>query len=133
MKLDPQIKQAILEAPAGDPRQLALELSERFGKPVPVQAIVSVRGSIKRAQNVAKAREKASNALEANLDIMADAKNTLYAIFKDDNLPLKDRIEASKELRQWTNMETTAAGIEDKETETLFVVEGEWSMEPTET
>lgn len=130
MKLDPQVKEAILEATTNDPRQLALELSERFGKPIPLQAIMTVRGSLRRAQNVAAAKERASDSLDENLRIMATAKKTLFTIFKDENLPLKDRIEASKELRQWTTMETNAAGIEDKETETVFVIGSEWSMSP---
>lgn len=130
MKLSPEIQEAILTAPAGDPRELALKLSERFGQRIPVQAIVTVRGSLKRAQNVAAARERASEALGDNLSIMAHAKGTLFDIFSDATLPLKDRIEASKELRQWTSMETAAAGIEDKETDTVFVIGADWDMAP---
>lgn len=129
--VDPEIQEAILRAdPKLDPRTLAIQLTERFGKVVPFNTIIRVRGSIKRAVQVNAAREKASDQLEGNLELMEHAKGKLLKIFDDETIPLKDRIEASKELRQWTKMQNDAAGIEDAETDTLFAIEGEWDMTP---
>lgn len=130
MKLDPEVKEAILAAPPGDPREIALTLSKRLGKVVPIQAVVQIRGSMKRAENVARAKEQASDSLTDNIALMAHAKKKLLNLFDTETLPLKDRIEVSKELRQWTAMETKAAGIEDAETDTVFVIGGEWDMTP---
>lgn len=131
--LDHEIQKAIREAdPKLDPRVLARQLTERFGKPVPVGVVIQVRGSLARAVNVNRAREAASERLSENLDIMEHAKSTLLGIFDDPSIPLKDRLEASKELRQWTKMQNDAAGIEDSETNTLFAIEGDWNMLPPE-
>lgn len=128
MKIDPEIRDAIIEAPPGDPREIALELSKRFKKPVPISAVIHIRGSLKRAENVAEAKEKASEALTTNLEIMGMAKETLVELFNDESIPLKLRLEVSKELRQWTSMENAAAGMEDRETDTLFVIGDAWAV-----
>lgn len=128
MKISDDIKEAIIEAPEGEPREIALELSKRFKRTVPISAVIKIRGSLKRAENVAKAKERASDALDSNLEIMGMAKEKLLELFTDDQIPLKLRMEVSKELRQWTTMETNAAGMEDRETETLFVIGDSWAV-----
>ena len=130
MNLPPEVRAAILEAPDGDPRVIAEELSRRFGRMVPMTVVTKVRGSLARAANVNRAREEASASLSDNLGIMNAVKRTLLATFDDETLPLKDRLEVSKELRQWTKMEVDTAGIEDAETDTVFVIEGDWAMSP---
>lgn len=129
-EIEVAIRDALLESPDADPRGLAKTLTERLGRIVPVQAVIRVKGSLKRSANVNQAREQASGVLADNLGIMNATKLKLLAIFNDETLPLPQRLEASKELRQWTTMEVDAAGIEDAESDTLFVIGGEWSLEP---
>lgn len=128
VKISPEVKEAILEAPPGDPREIALTLSKRFGKTIPITAVVQVRGSLQRAKNISEAKEKASEKLSDNLEIMGMAKEKLIELFNDDALSVKNRMEVSKELRHWTSMETEAAGLEDKETDTVFVIGDAWAV-----
>lgn len=130
MPLDPDVKQAIELHPSDDVAVVSRDLTKRLGKHIPVTLVVKVRGSVERAQNVNRAKTAASGTLGEKVDRIEKASVVLEDIFHDNALPLKDRIEASKELRQWTKLGMDAAGIEDDETETLFVVEGEWSPFP---
>lgn len=133
LQLSPEIEDAIREAGDDmDPRALAHDLSNRFGKVVPVQAIVQVKGSLSRARNVSQAREKASNQLDRNNEITEEVKNVLLSLFRDETLTVKNRMEVSKELRQWLDVQNTMAGIEDKDTNTVFVVGAEWALEADE-
>lgn len=133
LQLSPEIEDAIREAGDDmDPRALARDLSNRFGKVVPVQAIVQVKGSLARARNVSQAREKASNQLDRNNEITEEIKNVLLSLFRDETLTVKNRMEVSKELRQWLDIQNTMAGIEDKDTNTVFVVGAEWALEADE-
>lgn len=130
--IEPEIKEAILAAKSTDPRRIASDLTAKFGRVVPSSVVVQVRGSMARAANVERAREKASLTLDRNLDIMGDVKNKLYDIFNDETVDLKLRLDVSKELRMWTKTETDTAGIEDAATNTVFVIEPAWSMLPEE-
>lgn len=132
VNLPDEITTAIVEAPDADPRRIAADLTARFGRTVPVTVVTKVRGSLARASNVNRAREAASSNLTGNLDIMTHAKNKLLAAFDDEAIPLKDRLEVSKELRQWTKMEVDTAGIEDAETGTVFVISSDWSAQESE-
>ena len=128
-KLDPEIKEAIVLAPSKDPRTLSAELTKKFGKVIPSSLVMEVRGSLARDSNVERARERASGKLDENLDIMGEVKNSLLELFRDRSIPIKQRMEISKELRMWTKTETDTAGISDASTNTLFVIDPEWSME----
>lgn len=133
LQLSPEIEDAIKEAGDDmDPRALAQDLSNRFGKIVPVQAIVQVKGSLSRARNVSQAREKASDHLDRNNEITEEVKGVLLSLFRDETLTVKNRMEVSKELRQWLDIQNTMAGIEDRDTNTVFVVGAEWALEADE-
>lgn len=127
--IDADIKEAILVSPTRDPKRLAAELTSRFRRVVPASVVVQVRGSMRRAENVENAKTRASETLGENLDIMGNVKNVLLDLFNDESLPLKDRMEVSKELRMWTKEQTAAAGIQDAGTNTLFVISSEWSVD----
>lgn len=126
MQLDPEIKQAIELHPSDDVALIARDLTRQLGKHVPVTLVVKVRGSIQRVADVSRAKASAAVTLNDKVDRIDKASGVLEEIFLDDTLSLKDRIEASKELRQWTKLGMDAAGIADTESETLFVVEGDW-------
>ena len=128
LNIEPEIREAIVTAKADDPRKIAAELSTRFGRVIPTALIVQVRGSMVRAENVERARERASTTLDENMDIMGEVKHQLYDMFNDETIPLKMRLEASKELRMWVKNETDTAGIRDSGTDTLFVISDEWRM-----
>lgn len=128
LNIEPEIREAIVTAKADDPRKIAAELSTRFGRVIPSALVVQVRGSMARAENVERARERASTTLDENMDITGDVKHKLYDLFNDETIPLKMRLEASKELRMWVKSETDAAGILDSGTNTLFMISDEWRM-----
>lgn len=126
--IDPEIVRAIELAPPGDPRKIAAEMTSRFGRVIPSSIVVQIRGSLLRTGNVERARERASETLDENLDIMGTTKRQLLMMFNDESLPLKARLEISKELRQWTSMETDTAGIKDTGSNTVFVIDSDWSV-----
>lgn len=130
--IDPEIREAILLAKADDPRRIAAELTTRFGRVIPSAVVVQVRGSMARAENVERAKERASTTLDENLDIMGDVKGKLYRMFNDETMDVKLRLEVSKELRMWTKAETDSAGITDSGTNTVFVIDSAWSTVPHE-
>lgn len=126
---DPEIVQAIQNHPSDDLAQVSRDLTKRLKRHVPITAVAKVKGTMKRTHDVNQARESAAGTLATKVSRIEDASQTLEALFFDEALPLKDRIEASKELRQWTKLGMDAAGIHDAETETLFVIEGDWVMD----
>jgi hypothetical protein len=126
VQLDPEIKQAIELHPSDNVAQVSRDLTRQLGKHVPVTLVVKVRGSIQRAADVNRAKSTAATTLDEKVGRIDKASVVLEEIFMDDTLPLKERIEASKELRQWTKLGMDAAGIADSDSETLFVVEGDW-------
>lgn len=127
--LDPEIREAIVLAEPSDPRKIASDLSKRFGRVIPSAVVVQVRGSMKRAENVERARERASGVLDENMDIMGEVKTKLHVMFNDESIPLKMRLAAAKELRMWVKSESAAGGIMDSGTNTLFVIDPEWGMQ----
>ena len=125
--LDPNIRDAILRAKPSDPRKIAAELTKQFGRVIPSSLVVQVRGTSVRDTNVALAKERASTTLDENLDIMGETKRALLDMFRDESIPLKMRLEAAKELRQWTSLENDAAGIKDEGGNTLFIIDPAWN------
>ena len=130
MQLDPELRQAIELHPSQDVAKISRELTQALGKHVPVTLVIKVRGSMQRASDVSQAKQIAASGLNEKVDRIDAASVVLEEIFHDGTLSLKDRIEASKELRQWTKLGMDAAGIHDVESETLFVVEGAWDPSP---
>jgi hypothetical protein len=133
MQLPDEIMEAIVKHPSEDVVLVARELTQQYKRHIPVSVVVRIRGSLQRAANVSRAKEKASNTLEGKVAIMESVSDDLLNIFKDTSLPLRDRIEASKELRQWTKLSVDTAGIHDAETDTLFVIERDWDVLPDAT
>lgn len=129
-QLDPELKQAVQNHPSDDIVKVSKDVSRQLDRHVPVTLIAKIRGSLQRNVDVNQAREVAAGSLQQKLGRIEGASESLEGIFHDESLPLKDRIEASKELRQWTKLGMDAAGIHDAESETLWVVEGEWDMTP---
>lgn len=129
MAIDPQIREAILAHESEDVALVAREVTRATGKFVPPTLVMRVRGSLQQAANVNKAREAASITLSDKVGVLDDVANALLSIFQDETRPLKDRIEASKELRQYLKLSMEAAGIHDKGTDTLFVFGEEWALQ----
>lgn len=130
MEIDPELQQAIIRHPSQDAVLVAKDVGRQLNRQVHVGAVVRIRGSMQRSMDVTKARENAATTLDAKVDRIESASGVLEKLFHDEALPLKDRIEASKELRQWTKLGMDAAGIQDTESDTLFVVEGSWDPTP---
>lgn len=130
MKLSPEVKEAIVLHEAQDPRVVARELSTRLGEFIPARVVAKVRGSLAQAANVNRAREAASSTLSDKVAVIDDVAATLLETFNDVTLPMKERIEASKELRQYLKLGMDAAGIHDANSETLFVIDPQWSALP---
>lgn len=128
--LDPEVRQAIELHPSDDVAKISQDVGKRLNRHVPITLVAKVRGSVQRATQVNRARETAAGSLDKKMGRIEEASSSLETLFFDDSLPLKDRIEASKELRQWTKLGMDAAGIHDAESETLWVVEGDWDMTP---
>jgi hypothetical protein len=131
MTLDAELQDAIVRHPSPNVAQVAKDVSEQLNRHVPITTVVKVRGSLERSANVNRAREAASGTLGEKIGRIEKASEALEGVFFDPTLPLKDRIEASKELRQWTKLGLDAAGIHDAESETVFLVESAWDPVPT--
>ena len=126
MKVDQELQQAIMRHPSDDIAKVAKDVGAQLGRTIPITMVVKIRGSVQRAADVNKAKEAAATTLDAKVGRIEVASDVLEKIFLDEGLSLKDRIEASKELRQWTRLGMDAAGMADEGTDTLWVVEGEW-------
>lgn len=131
MNVDPELKQAIMQHPSDDVVKVARDVSHQLRRQVHVGLVVKIRGTMQRSIDVNRARENAAGTLDAKVERIESASGVLEKLFHDEALPLKDRIEASKELRQWTKLGMDAAGIADADNDMLFVVEGSWDPTPT--
>ena len=130
MQLTEDIKKAIVEHPSEDAMEVARDIGGRFKRHVPVGAVLRVKGSLKRSANVNRAKELASATLDDKIALMERVGASLVEMFEDEALPVKERMEASKELRQWTKLAVDSAGIHDAESDTLFVIEQAWNVLP---
>jgi hypothetical protein len=125
-----EIRAEIIKHPSTNASEIARELSQRFGKFVPANAVAQVMATSTRSKNVGQAKGKASETLDQKLHTMEHVSAQLLSTFNDRTVPLKDRIEAAKELRQWTKLGIDMSGIHDAESDTLFVIDAEWSSRP---
>lgn len=130
MKVDTELQQAIMRHPSDDIARVARDVGHQLGRTVPVTLVVKVRGSLQRAADVTKAKESAATTLDAKVGRIEVASSVLEQIFLDEGLALKDRIEASKELRQWTKLGMDAAGMADEDAGVMWVIEGAWDPTP---
>lgn len=130
MNVAPDILQAIQRHPSDDVALIARDVGRELGRTSPVTLVVKVKGSVQRATDVSHAKQAAASTLDTKVGRIEKASLVLEELFLDEGLALKDRIEASKELRQWTKLGMDAAGIADEENDTLFVIEGQWDPTP---
>lgn len=128
MPIDPQVRDAILAHDSDDVALVAKEVTKQLNRFVPPTLVMRVRGSLQHAANVNRAKEAASVTLADKVGVIDDVAANLLGIFRDETRPLKDRIEASKELRQYLKLGMEAAGIHDTSTDTLFVFGEEWAL-----
>lgn len=124
--LPAEIHQAIIEHPSQMPLVIARELTKQFNRSISPSMVIQIKGSTKRSENITAAKEKASYGLDEKMDLMEDTIRTLQMKFQDETLPLKERLEVSKELRQWTKMGMDAVGIHDIAGDQLFVIDAAW-------
>jgi len=125
--MNEEVRAAIIKHSSTDASEISKDLSKQFGKFVPPSSIVQVLATTQRAQNVGRAKGKASETLDSKISTMEHVSARLLGAFNDSTLPLKDRIEAAKELRQWTKLGIDISGIHDEESDTLFVIDPEWA------
>lgn len=126
MSMDDQIRQAIILHPETSPSKVAKDLSVQFQQYIPTSVVMKVRGSLKQAENVLRAQEEASEKLADKLAIADEVTASLLDIFRDELRSTKERIEASKELRQYLKLSIDSAGIYDDATNTTFVIGADW-------
>lgn len=126
------IRDYILSHENKDASVIAKDASREFNKFVPTSEVIRVLSSIERNQKVGQVKGKAVDTLDDKFRIMENVSGKLLASFNNDTLPLKDRIEAAKELRQWTKLGIDMSGIHDEESDTLFVIDSDWSSSPRE-
>jgi hypothetical protein len=128
-----EVEQFVLSHPSDNVAQIAKDAQERFNRFIPATTVSQIRAKSTRAQRVTRAKDAASSTLEDNVEIVEGMKSKLLSTFKQEELALKDRIEAAKELRQWVKLGIDMAGIHDEESDTLFVVDGAWNTMPNAT
>lgn len=129
--MNEEIRAAIIKHPSSDATLISKELSQQFNKFVPATVIAGVLASRQRADNLGRAKGKASETLDSKIATMEHVASKLLGAFDDPTLPLKDRIEAAKELRQWTKLGIDISGIHDEESDTLFVIDPAWATRET--
>lgn len=127
-----EVKAAILAHTSIDPQFISADINKRFGRFVPPTVITKIRGGNQRVENVSRARTAVSDTLDDKVQVMEQVSGDLLDVFNNQSLPMKERIEAAKELRQWVGMVVKMAGIADEESNTLFVVDGAWDHSPKE-
>lgn len=128
-----EIEQYVLSHPSDNITTIAGEIREKFDKFVPASAVAKILSKRVRSEHVTRAKDAASSTLEDNVVIVEGMKSKLLAKFNDEGLQLKDRIEAAKELRQWVKLGIDMSGIHDEESDTLFVVDSAWDVNPRAT
>lgn len=124
------VRTAIIKHPSTDATEIAKDLTRKLGKFIPANTVAQVLATSTRSRNVGQAKGKASETLDQKLHTMEHVSAQLLHTFNDRTVPLKDRIEAAKELRQWTKLGIDMSGIHDAESDTLFVIDGEWGTRP---
>lgn len=127
-RIDPNIVQLIEEHPDKEFKDLAKMVRKQFGVMLPQSAVLQVRGHEERVQRINDAKDRASESLDDKLTLMDEVAAELLEIFRDDTVPMKERIAAAKELRSWTGMSIDTSGINDDEGQAVFVLSGEWQF-----
>jgi len=123
------IREYILNHESRDPSVIAKAATKEFEKFVPVAEVVKALSVQKRQERMGQLKGKVAETLDDKFVVMENVSGKLLMAFNNEALPLKERIEAAKELRQWTRMGIDLSGIHDEETDTLFVIDPSWSPE----
>ncbi len=124
------LEQFVFSRESTDILFLSKEASNHFGKFIPASAISKILAKQARSDNVRRAKTAASTTLDDKVSVIEDVSKKLLDQFNAEDLDMKHRIEAVKELRQWVKLGTDLAGIHDEESDTLFVVDSEWDVSP---
>ena len=124
------LEQFVYSRESTDVLALSREASNHFGKFIPGSAIAKILAKHARSDNVRRAKTTASTTLDDKVSVIEDVSKKLLDQFNAEDLDMKHRIEAVKELRQWVKLGTDLAGIHDEESDTLFVVDSEWDVGP---
>ncbi len=129
MKLDPKIIKTILEDGSPDPKELSKRLSRQFQRFIPPTVIATVLETNQRKGVISEAKDLAAKGLNSNIALMFEVSEELKSLGFSDELEVKDRISALKELRLWTDLNIKTTGLYDEEGDKLFVIDGEWALE----
>jgi len=127
IKLDRPIIDAIL-IENGPEAEIAKRVSDEFGKFVSVGMVRKVLMSDERRRNIETFKGSASMELDTNMGIVKGMINDLLEMFGDEVLSPKQRLDAASELRQYIKLQWEAAGIHDREGDTMWVVGNQWDM-----
>lgn len=130
MQLDQPVLDLIHRSKDEGDKAIAVKINREFGINVPLTVIRHVLMNDQRRADLNKARDKAASSLDQKLDRIEDVGRQLEELFIDETLPMKERLEAVKELRQWTKLGIDSSGIHDKETGMTFVISSEWDVHP---
>lgn len=128
MKLDDTVKAAIVQHPSSDHRKVSKELTAQFGRFIPPSLIRTTRMSAKRASDIQNAKDTAAGGLSKKMQLMDSVSGDLLEMFTDTALDDKTRLDAVKELRQWTKLGIDTAGIHDDTDDVMFLVPASWDV-----
>jgi hypothetical protein len=133
MELDKIIVEEIQSYEADDPREISTYLKRNFGTFVPPTVIAKVRATPERRKAIQEAKDVAASRLGEQMSLIDTIGEDLLSWFANESLDAKTRLEAVKELRQWTKLGIDVSGIHDEEEDAVWVIQSDWSMVPDET
>ncbi len=108
--------------------QVYQKLLPDFGRNITLTAIRKVRSDSERVQNIEVAQTASSQNLDKHNQLILDLQNELLKIFENPSLSMREKMEASKELRAWTKMGIDSAGSTLTNGGTTFVFSSEWDV-----
>lgn len=124
--IEPQIVQFIRDAPSTDLAELSGQIHRQFGVRLAMGQIKRVLASPEQREKVARAKSLATDALESRVGRIQTVEDELYQLFQNEPA-LRDKLDVAKELRQWIKQGIDVSGMYDEETDTIFVIESDWS------
>lgn len=129
MELDKVIIEEIEKHGSKDPRDLSTHIKEVFGTFVPPTVIAKVRGNIQRRTDITKAKDRAAQGLDDKIELVEQVSGDLLTWFNNETLDPKTRLEAIKELRQWTKLGIDVSGIHDEEDDSVWLIGQAWALD----
>ncbi len=130
MALAPDVRAEIIKYPDLSDVQVYQKMLAAFKgqSGISLTAIRQVRSESERVQNIEVAQTEASQNLNQHNQIIIDLQTQLLSIFNNPALTMKEKMEASKELRAWTKMGIDSAGSALTNGGTTFVFSSEWDV-----